>query len=224
MNIKLIKDLGMVYPTETSKQKKRKWLVECPKCFKPFETYPNNIKSGQTSQCIKCGNIAGSSKLKSTTAEFIKKSIKLYGNKYDYTNVEYINNYTKVKILCKLHGVFLQTPNDHLGGHSCSLCAEYGGGFKTGLPGILYYVTINNGEAYKIGITNKSVKERFQQDFHKITILAEVHYLSGRDALDKELEILKEFKKYKYTGTPLLLNGNTEVFSIDIFNLYKGIK
>lgn len=57
-----------------------------------------------------------------TRTEFIGKATLLHRNKYDYSNVEYINNSTKIKILCSSHGEFLQTPSDHLGGHGCPRC------------------------------------------------------------------------------------------------------
>ena len=51
--------------------------------------------------------------IKFTTGEFIKKSIKIHGNKYDYSKVNYIDSLTKVDIICKKHGVFKQKPNKH---------------------------------------------------------------------------------------------------------------
>ena len=56
--------------------------------------------------------------------EFIKKSISIHGNKYDYSKVEYINDKTKVCIICPEHGEFWQTPNNHLNGNNCPLCAN----------------------------------------------------------------------------------------------------
>ena len=46
--------------------------------------------------------------------DFIEKAKKIHGNKYDYSRVEYINNKTKVCIICPEHGEFWQRPNDHL--------------------------------------------------------------------------------------------------------------
>jgi len=48
------------------------------------------------------------------TENFIKKSIDIHGNLYDYSLVEYINNNTKVKILCNEHGEFKQKPVNHI--------------------------------------------------------------------------------------------------------------
>ena len=68
--------------------------------------------------CVKCAGLS-----KSDTKTFIEKAIKIHGDKYDYTNVEYVNNHTKVKIVCKQHGEFLQTPNNHLSGYGCAECS-----------------------------------------------------------------------------------------------------
>ena len=53
---------------------------------------------------------------------FKNKSYKIHNNIYDYSLVEYINSYTKVKIICKEHGVFVQRPNNHLSGQGCPKC------------------------------------------------------------------------------------------------------
>jgi len=54
--------------------------------------------------------------------DFIKKSIDLYGDTYDYSLVNYKKSNEKVKIICKKHGIFEQTPNNHLRGRGCNLC------------------------------------------------------------------------------------------------------
>ncbi len=59
--------------------------------------------------CQKCANV-----YMPTNDEFIKKSIKINGEKYDYSLVNYINNRTKIQLICPVHGEFSVTPNDHL--------------------------------------------------------------------------------------------------------------
>lgn len=93
------------------------------------------------------------------------------------------------------------------------------GGFKKDKKGTLYYVSINNGEAYKIGITNYTAKKRFKRCLDKITILFEKRYECGADALRAEQLVLFTFLKYKYQGKPLLTAGNTEMFNTDISKL-----
>jgi hypothetical protein len=44
---------------------------------------------------------------------FISKAIKIHGDRYDYSNVNYINAKTKINIICKIHGEFEQTPSNH---------------------------------------------------------------------------------------------------------------
>jgi len=41
-----------------------------------------------------------------TTEEFISKAKKVHGDKYDYSLVEYVNNKTRVTIICPIHGEF----------------------------------------------------------------------------------------------------------------------
>ncbi len=55
--------------------------------------------------------------------EFIEKANILHHNKYDYSKVKYINNKTKVCIICSKHGEFWQTPNSHLMNHGCPKCS-----------------------------------------------------------------------------------------------------
>lgn len=61
---------------------------------------------------------------RSTTEEFIEKARSAHGDKYDYSLVEYKNSYTKVKIVCPLHGSFNQSPHGHLNLNGCRGCAN----------------------------------------------------------------------------------------------------
>jgi hypothetical protein len=68
--------------------------------------------------------ICGRDRTKNTQDEFIARSRVVHGNKYSYKKVKYINTYTKVEIMCPIHGVFLQTPDSHTRRkHGCPLCA-----------------------------------------------------------------------------------------------------
>jgi len=72
--------------------------------------------------CKKCNYINQSNKQKMDLNNFITRSNIIHNNKYDYSLVEYKNNCTKVKIICPIHGVFNQIPQDHLKGCGCSEC------------------------------------------------------------------------------------------------------
>lgn len=56
---------------------------------------------------------------------FIDKASVTHNHKYGYDYVTYVNNKTKVEIICPHHGAFLQTPNDHLLGHGCPTCKAH---------------------------------------------------------------------------------------------------
>lgn len=159
-----------------------------------------------------------------TTEQFINEAKKFHGNKYDYSKVDYINNSTKVTIICPVHGEFEQRPRSHLEGYGCAKCAT--SGFDKSKSAILYYLKVtteNNQVLYKIGITNRTVQERFNlTDLSKIEIVKQRTYENGQEAYDKEQEIIKKYAKYKYEGPKVLQNGNTELFTVDIRNLTRG--
>ena len=69
--------------------------------------------------------------LNMNTEKFIEKAIKKHGNKYDYSKVKYDGTYQKVCIICKEHGEFWQTPNNHLNGSGCPKCTKYRNRYTT---------------------------------------------------------------------------------------------
>lgn len=56
------------------------------------------------------------------TRDFIEKAVKVHGDEYDYSKVNYVNAKTKIVIICREHGEFLQTPAGHLSGRGCPIC------------------------------------------------------------------------------------------------------
>lgn len=99
---------------------KTKITIICPLHGK-FQQRPEQHLRGQG--CKKCGVLARASKQSKSNKDFINRSIKVHGQKYDYSLVEYKNWYTPVKIICKKHGVFEQIPNNHIRGAGCKKCA-----------------------------------------------------------------------------------------------------
>lgn len=67
-------------------------------------------------------NNMGGYRVKRTREKFIEDSIKIHGDKYDYSKVDYVNNKTKVCIICKKHGEFWQEAGGHLKGYGCREC------------------------------------------------------------------------------------------------------
>lgn len=168
--------------------------------------------------CVKCSCIYN---LKYTTKEFVEIAMKIHSNKYDYSKFTYLGTREGSTILCPEHGEFTQLPEVHLLGSGCPECAVYG--FKRNKPAILYYLSINNGEAYKIGITNTSLQTRFGSDMKKINILSEWEFSLGEDAYNIEQEIIRVLSNFKYSGPPLLKVGNTELFAVCVLDKIKTI-
>lgn len=58
------------------------------------------------------------------TDKFIMRAKKIHGDKYDYSLVEYVGAFDKVKIICPIHGVFEQKACDHISNRGCPFCRE----------------------------------------------------------------------------------------------------
>lgn len=197
-----------------------KVTIICPD-HGPFEQTPNGHVEGKG--CYECGIIASSDAKRSTNEQFIAKARMVHGDHYDYSLVKYIRNSKKVEIICPTHGIFLQAPADHIGqGSGCPDCAQTG--FNPSKPGLLYYLAITTDDGctrYKIGITNRSVEERFRgTDLARIRVVETWRFAIGRVAAERESEILYKFAGDRYYGPRLLVGtGNTELFTHDILRL-----
>ena len=60
---------------------------------------------------------------KLTQEEFVAKAREVHGEKYDYSKAKYVNNRTKVCVICPEHGEFWQVPYSHLNSYGCPKCA-----------------------------------------------------------------------------------------------------
>ena len=73
--------------------------------------------------CPRCKFISNSDKKRLTINEFLKRSKKIHGDRYNYSKVEYIDCETPVILICEKHGEFLQSPYNHYNGAGCNKCA-----------------------------------------------------------------------------------------------------
>ena len=100
-------------------------------------------------------------------SSFIEKSNTIHKNKYDYSDSEYINSKTKIKIKCNKHDYFYQAPNVHLSGSGCKEC---------------YFDLLRNEKKYFIekslkihnGFYNYS-KVKYKNNRTKVTIICPLH-------------------------------------------------
>jgi hypothetical protein len=194
--------------------------------------------------CQNCANqIVANNRIELARKEFIEKAIKIYDNKYDYSLINYINNYTKVKIICEDHGVFFKTPNKFLNSkEGCQECSKLNGIKKlreisyqyidigclknnpslANSPTILYFVEFSSTSElfYKVGITTQeSIKKRFSKEKIPYNI-KQIRVLNTTllDAKIKESEFLNNFRQYKYEPN-FKFGGHTECFRQEIYNI-----
>lgn len=88
----------------------------------PFEQKPVNHLVGHG--CNICGLLKLSKRFSFTTEQYIEKAKKVYGDKYDYSLVDYINSKNKIKLICSIHGIFPKYPFEFLAGHGCQKCSK----------------------------------------------------------------------------------------------------
>ena len=118
--------------------------------------FPQTPKSHMRGRgCPKCGRdrttkAAGKSSL-SNTADFVAKSKKRFGNKFDYSKTNYEHNGKEVEIICPIHKSFWMTPTCHLksttGCQQCSYDAM-GEGKKLGREGFIRKSKEIHGDRY----------------------------------------------------------------------------
>lgn len=93
------------------------------KCKKHGVYYQQASKHTAVKQgCVHCGNDKNKQP-HYDTKEFIKRAKKIHGNKYDYSLSEYKGSCKKIKIICPVHGEFMQYASVHLANHNCPSCS-----------------------------------------------------------------------------------------------------
>lgn len=100
---------------------RQKVCIICPKHGEFMQLANNHCNKGNG--CPKCKHEYVANLQRSSIDEFIKKARLIHGDKYDYSECNYVSNKTKVLIKCSKHGLFNQTPHDHLSGNGCPKCA-----------------------------------------------------------------------------------------------------
>jgi len=105
--------------------------------------------------------------MRQSQEEFLDKA-KIIRPEYDYSLVEYESCRTKIKVICKEHGVFLIKPNNLLAGQGCSSCSSIG--FDKNKPALMYINQVDGIFSFTgFGIT-RNVKKR--DETHKSNLKA----------------------------------------------------
>jgi hypothetical protein len=100
-----------------------KIIIICNKHGEYLQLPQNHLKYG----CGACGRELNKRNIElkeKSKIEFALKANKIHENSYDYSLIEYENAASKVNVICKNHGIFSITPNNHLRGRGCPECGK----------------------------------------------------------------------------------------------------
>lgn len=122
-------------------------------------------------------------------------------------------------------GAFKQA---YAGGYLDEACAhmpppEYG--FSKEKQAVLYFLRVSvpgAGDLFKVGITNRDPLARVAgMGAHpgvRIEVMETISFDNGRDARIAEKRLHRKFAKHRYAGAPVMKNGNTELFTVNVLD------
>ncbi|AXF52612.1 MAG: protein of unknown function DUF723 [Caudoviricetes sp.] len=214
---------------------KSKVTVICKKHDK-FLVTPNNHLRGKG--CPVCRYDKISNSLTLSQDEVISRFKEIHEEKYDYRLVEYVKATENVKIICKKHGIFDQTPSSHYNNQGCPQCGvissakhkqinppgwsitnwEFRAKNSKNFDSFKVYIIRcwnESEEFYKIGRTFSKVSYRFRCYKlmpYKYEIVKEIIFDNASDCYNKETELKGIHKNLKYLPS-LIFDGIHECFS-----------
>lgn len=208
-----------------------------------FSILPCNHILKTSEGCQKCGRVRASKNKTRSYDDFLIKSNQIHKYKYIYSeenNNTYKNKKSIVKIICKEHGEFKKKAQKHIAGQGCfrckideliknnTLCGGYCENLFEKKPFLkdkksyLYYLKINDGELYKIGITTKEVSDRINSlksiskgNIKKVEIISQKEY-TLYDSFTIEQKILVDFIEFRKVTF-----WSGELFTKNIYNKIK---
>lgn len=138
-----------------------------------FVKRPNDHLRGRG--CPKCARAAQSVRQAMSQDVWIERAKRIHHNKYDYSKVTYINNHTPIKIVCPVHGEFMQMPASHNSGKGCPICGMS-----------------------KTKLTQEEAKKRISNKFSKFPYeVVEPFVYKG----DRDTKVTIHCKKHDFTWT-----------------------
>lgn len=196
--------------------------IICPE-HGPFVSSPSHHMAGR--RCKFCAAKHTNDNKRLTLEAFESKGRETHGNQYDY--ISYTSYSSPAQIRCRRHGIFYQTAQNHIAGKGCPECASERKSSYSSLSdeildgfGRFYHVRfVREDESTfdKIGITCKSIKERFSAIGMTGLTMKVLFEWTGtyRECIAIEENILRSneqfrFKVHDLRGTPL--GGWTECF------------
>ncbi len=128
-----------------------------------------------------------------TTDLFIKEANEIHNFIYDYSKVDYLNNQSKVIIICGYHGEFDQVPSSHLSGSGCPHCRESKGEKKIVKYLIRHNIRFNRqkkfdgciGKKYKLPFDFYLPKYRIAIEFDGKQHFEPMEYFGGLESYNR---------------------------------------
>jgi hypothetical protein len=133
--------------------------ITCP-IHGDFEQTPQDHVVGRHG-CGPCAvDFRAQKKFENAARDFEKKAQAVHGNLYDYSQGEYAGSHEKLGITCIEHGLFYQSPTNHLSGRGCPKCK---GGVATSLDDWLQQAQVKFGDHYDYSrVSFSSVSEEIE--------------------------------------------------------------
>ena len=191
--------------------------------------------------CKQCGR----ERAKLTTTKSYHNTIEQFKikhqNYYDYPEYNekiYRNKRSKIDIFCKKHGKFTKSAQKHLSGQGCWPCRVdemiaaniLVGGYTEdlfkekpelkNLPANIYYLEVNNGEYYKIGISRINLNSRIASIICKARSFdanIKIKLLYSKEKKLYECFRLEQKILNDYKDSLIYTKWSTELFNKDIF-------
>jgi hypothetical protein len=136
-------------------------LIICPEHGLFSQLPGNHLRHG----CGKCAAAVSARKKTINADEILSHFVRIHGDQYDYTRVNYVKNSIKVEILCPIHGSFHVTPQHHKRGVGCNKCTGRGLSDKERIE---YWETIH-GLKYDYSLVE------YEGDASPVKIICEEH-------------------------------------------------
>jgi len=120
---KAIKQHGdkYVYDEVVYVNSKTKVVIICPTHGR-FEQTPGNHIFGYG--CPGCGFIKCGKSKRGDTARYVTRAKSVHGDRYDYSDVNFLGMHERIDIICREHGKFVQIANGHIQGSGCPKCGR----------------------------------------------------------------------------------------------------
>lgn len=109
-----------------------------------FYQIPKTLLRGSNG-CQKCISDAIINSKRRPEKYFIEEAKKKHGERFIYNEISYVDLKTPIKIICREHGSFIQSPTNHIKGAGCPKCSNR---YKPTTEEFLIEATIIHGKRY----------------------------------------------------------------------------